>query len=85
MDTARVELSNHVLFNLDGCVSQDLPFLRLDFDLWLVYISVFLIKMLGFSLSLERDLSFYYKTNRAKMVSQNIFTLCSFWSHFSFL
>ena len=39
MDTATVDLSNHILFNLDGCISQGLAFSRLDHGLCLQIIS----------------------------------------------
>ena len=45
LDTAKEELFSHIFFNLDGCVFQELPLLRLDLKhLPLVKISKMLFK-----------------------------------------
>ena len=32
LDTTKEELFSHIFFNLHGCVGQELPFMRLDFN-----------------------------------------------------
>ena len=59
--TSRAGLFNHILFNLNGCVGQKLPFFRLDFNSLCMFefIKCF-IRLLNFSFTFERDLQLFY-------------------------
>ena len=73
LDTAKIELFSHIFFNLDDCVGQELPSLRLDFSP-LLYVQI--------SKMLFKDITLLFLANRAEMASKNVLTLHSFWSYF---